>query len=198
MWHIFLSNLPGRGRPGTLGTVVPGFDVEVRDEEGRPVPDGEVGWLWVRGGSRAIGYWQRMDQTQRVFPGEWVVPGDLVSRAADGTFTHCGRADDLLKVSGKWLSPQEVESCLLQHPAVAEAAVVGVVDERGLIKPHAYVVTRVGDGVDGTELDEELKAFVRDRLDAYKHPRAIVFLDAMPRTHLGKIDRARLKDTGRR
>ncbi|HEY7529688.1 MAG TPA: benzoate-CoA ligase family protein [Gemmatimonadota bacterium] len=200
MWHIFLTNLPGRARPGTLGTVVPGFDVRVRDEEGRDLPDGDVGLLWVRGGSRAIGYWQLPESTQRVFRGEWVVTGDLVRRDADGTFTHCGRADDMLKVSGKWLSPQEVESCLLQHPAVRECAVVGVADERGLVKPHAFVVAGDGEGVDAAaarvDLAETLKEFVRERLDAYKHPRAIVFVDVLPRTHLGKVDRARLKRGG--
>ena len=189
MWHIFLSNLPGRAKPGTLGTVVPGFDVRVCDEDGQQLADGEVGLLWVRGGSRAIGYWQLMESNQRVFRGEWVVTGDLVRRDPDGTFTHCGRADDMLKVSGKWLSPQEVESCLLQHPAVKECAVVGVTDDRGLVKPHAFVVADGG----STVLADELRAFVRDRLDAYKHPREVLFLDALPRTHLGKVDRNRLK-----
>ena len=196
MWHIFLSNRPGCAKPGTLGTVVPGFDVRVRDEEGRELPDGEVGWLWVRGGSRAIGYWQLMESTQRVFRGEWVVTGDLVRRDADGTFTHCGRADDMLKVSGKWLSPQEVESCLLQHHAVKEVAVVGIADERGLVKPHAFVVTGGKTGAyRENDLREELKAFVRERLEPYKHPREVVFLEMLPRTHLGKVDRARLKRT---
>ncbi|MFN2432811.1 MAG: benzoate-CoA ligase family protein [Gemmatimonadota bacterium] len=194
MWHIFISNQPGRVKPGTLGTVVPGFDVKVCDDDGAELPTGEVGLLWVRGGSRAIGYWQLMESTQRVFRGEWVVTGDLVRRDADGTFTHCGRADDMLKVSGKWLSPQEVESCLLQHPAVQEVAVVGIARERGLVKPHAFVV-RSGTDARAGDLAQELKAFVRERLDPYKHPREIVFLEALPRTHLGKVDRARLKGT---
>jgi benzoate-CoA ligase len=135
-----------------------------------------------------------MEATQRVFRGEWVVTGDLVRRDAEGTFTHCGRSDDLLKVSGKWLSPQEVESCLLQHPAVKEVAVVGVADARGLVKPHAFVVPSVQTDDDATtSLGEELRAFVRDRLDAYKHPREVSFVAELPRTHLGKVDRARLK-----
>lgn len=193
MWHIFLSNLPGRVKPGTVGTVVPGFDVKVCDEVGRELPDGEVGWLWVRGNSRAIGYWQLMESSQRVFRGEWVVTGDLIRRDADGTFTHCGRADDMLKVGGKWLSPQEVESCLLQHPAVKEVAVVGVADERGLMKPHAFVVIEGKRADSEVGLGEELKGFVRDRLEPYKHPREVVFLATLPRTHLGKVDRGRLK-----
>jgi len=113
----------------------------------------------------------------------------MVRRDADGYFTYCGRADDLLKVSGKWLAPQEVENCLLQHPAVHEVAVVGIVGEHGLVKPHAFVVAR--ERREG--LAEELQAFVRGRLEPYKYPREVIFLEALPRTHLGKVDRARLR-----
>lgn len=189
MWHIFISNRPGAVRPGTLGQVVPGFEVRVCDEAGTPLPDGEVGMLWVRGNSRAIAYWQQMEKTKQAFRGEWYVSGDVISRDRDGYVRYHGRADDLLKVSGKWLSPQEVEGCLLQHPAVREAAVIGVVADGGLVKPHAYVVVverRAG-------LAEELQAHVRARLEPYKAPRAIVFLDALPRTHLGKVDRGKLR-----
>ena len=188
-WHIFLSNRPGRIRRGTLGEVVPGFEVKVMDEEGREVPDGTVGHLWVRGGSRALGYWQQLDKSMTCFRGEWVVTGDLVRRDADGYFTYSGRADELLKVSGKWLSATEVESCLLLHPAVAQAAVVGVTDPNGLVKPRAWVVPR--ERREG--LAEELKAFVCDRLEPYKCPREVVFVEALPMTHLGKVDRGRLR-----
>jgi benzoate-CoA ligase family protein len=189
MWHIFVSNRPGAARPGTLGTVVPGFEVKVCDEAGIELPAGETGWLWVRGDSRAIGYWQHMEKTAQSFRGEWYVSGDLISMDADGVVTYCGRGDEMLKVSGKWLAPAEVEGCLLQHPAVAEAAVVGVSDASGLVKPRAYVVARAP--VDG--LAEELKTFVRERLEPYKHPREVVFMDALPRTHLGKVDRGKLR-----
>ena len=189
MWHIFISNRPGAARPGTLGTPVPGFEVKVCDESGRELPRGETGWLWVRGDSRAIGYWQHMERTAQGFRGEWYVSGDLIAMDADGYVTYCGRGDEMLKVSGKWLAPAEVEGCLLEHPAVAEAAVVGVADANGLVKPRAYVVARAPHN----GLDEELKAFVRERLDPYKHPREVVFLDALPRTHLGKVDRGRLR-----
>jgi acyl-coenzyme A synthetase/AMP-(fatty) acid ligase len=189
MWHIFLSNRPGRIRPGTIGEVVPGFEVRVRDQDGHDLPDGEPGWLWVRGDSRAIGYWQQMKKTSKTFQGEWVVSGDIVRRDPDGYFTHCGRGDELLKVAGKWLSPQEVESCLLQHPLVLEAAVVGATDASGLVKPHAYVVVREKQ----PGLEEELKAFVRDRLEPYKHPRQLTLVDSLPRTHLGKVDRGKLR-----
>ncbi len=194
MWHIFISNRPGAARPGTLGTVVLGFEVEVRDDEGRALPAGEVGWLWVRGGSRAIAYWQDMEKTVRGFRGEWYVSGDLISMDADGYVTHHGRGDEMLKVSGKWLAPQEVEGCLLLHPAVAEAAVVGVADASGLVKPRAYVVPREARGASARDaLAEELRAFVRERLEPYKHPREVIFVDALPRTHLGKVDRGRLR-----
>jgi benzoate-CoA ligase len=168
---------------------VPGFEVRVCNEAGEPLPDGEIGWLWVRGNSRAIAYWQQMDKTKQAFRGEWYVSGDLISRDREGFYRYHGRADDMLKVSGKWLSPAEVEGCLLQHPAVREAAIIGVPGEGGLVKPHAYVVAREArPGLAG-----ELQAFVRARLDPYKTPRAIVFLDALPRTHLGKVDRGRLR-----
>src|SRR4029079_5234679 len=151
------SNRVGRVRRGTLGEVVPGFEIRVADDEGNPVSDGTMGHLWVRGCSRALGYWQQLDKTQSCFRGEWVVTGDLVRRDADGYYTYGGRADELLKVSGKWLSATEVESCRLLNPPVAHVAVVGVADANGLIKPHAYVVSR--ERRDG--LAEELKAFVR-------------------------------------
>jgi benzoate-CoA ligase family protein len=189
MWHIFVSNRPGDVKPGTLGKVVPGFEVKVCDDDGRELGPDEVGWLWVKGDARAICYWHAMPKTMQAFRGEWYVSGDMIRKDADGYVTYCGRGDDMLKVSGKWLAPGEVENCLLAHPAVKECAVVGVTDASGLTKPHAYVVAheqRAG-------LDEELKAFVRERLAPYKAPREVFFLDAMPRTHLGKIDRGKLR-----
>jgi benzoate-CoA ligase len=189
MWHIFISNRIGAARAGTLGQVVPGFDVRVCDEEGRELPRGETGWLWVRGDSRALGYWQQLDRTQQAFRGEWYVSGDLIAMDEDGYVTYCGRGDELLKVSGKWLAPAEVEGCLLQHAAVVEAAVVGRMDANGLTKPVAFVVARER----RPGLEAELQAFVRERLDPYKAPREVTFVDALPRTHLGKVDRGRLR-----
>src|SRR5437867_11175878 len=189
MWHIFISNRPGAVKPGTIGTVVPGFDVRVRDDLGHDLPDGEVGMLWVRGGSRAIGYWQQMDKTQAALRGEWYVSGDLIRRDGDGYFTYCARADDLLKVGGKCLAPEGVEGCLPQHPLVKEVAVVGIEDANGLTKPHAFVVaTEKRPG-----LAEELQEFAREYLEPYKAPRAVKFLDVLPRTHLGKVDRGKLR-----
>jgi benzoate-CoA ligase family protein len=189
MWHIFISNRVGAVKPGTVGTVVPGFEVKAADEEGKELPEGEVGMCWVRGKSRAIGYWQLMEKTASSFRGEWYITGDLVRKDADGFYTHCGRGDDMMKVSGKWVSPQEVENCLLKHPVVRECAVVPITDAAGLVKPCAYVIAaeqRPG-------LDEELKAFVKQNLEPYKYPRHIIFVDDLPRTHLGKVDRGELK-----
>ncbi len=189
MWHIFISARPGAVRPGTMGTVVPGFEVRVTDDDGKELPDGEVGWLRVRGNARAIAYWQQMEKTMQAFQGEWYVSGDMIRRDKDGYFTYCGRGDDMLKVGGRWLAPQEVENCLLQHPAVKEAVVVGVVEANGLTKPHAFVVT----SVHTPGLGEELKSFVRERLEPYKAPREVTFMEVLPRTHLGKVDRGKLR-----
>jgi benzoate-CoA ligase family protein len=197
MWHVFITNHPGDARPGTLGRAVDGFDVQVRDGEGRDLPPGEVGYLWVRGESRAIGYWRNMEATSRAFRGEWYVSEDMLSRDADGYFTYRGRADDMLKVSGKWLSPQEVENRLLEHPRVLEAAVVGVMEPDGLTYPYAYVVAAPETGAAGATLEAELVAYIRERLESYKAPRSVTFMDSLPRTHLGKVDRGRLRATAR-
>ncbi|MEM7584702.1 MAG: benzoate-CoA ligase family protein, partial [Acidobacteriota bacterium] len=189
MWHIFVSNLPDAVRPGTLGRVIPGFELSIRDDEDNEVADGEVGRMWVRGDSRAICYWQNQEKTLDALRGEWFVGGDLVSRDEDGYITYCGRSDDVLKVGGKWLVPQEVESCLLRHPAVKECAVVGCEDEQGLMKPYAFVMPKQS----SDDLAEQLQQFTLDQLQAYKHPRRVILLDEFPRTHLGKIDRGKLK-----
>ncbi len=192
MWHIFLSNRPGDVRPGTLGLPVPGFEIELRDDDGRPVPDGDPGRLWVRGDSLAAGYWQEPERTRDAFRGEWYKSGDMLSRDPDGYYVYCGRADDMLKVSGKWLSPGELEDCLLGHEAVKEVAVVGVADAHGLVKPVAFVVPGGREG--GEELEAELQEYARRRLQPYKYPREVRFLTDLPRTHLGKVDRGRLSD----
>ncbi|MEO8195286.1 MAG: benzoate-CoA ligase family protein [Thermoanaerobaculia bacterium] len=191
-WHIFISHRPGRVRPGTLGEAVPGFEVRVRDDAGRDLADGEIGPLWVRGGARAWGYFREMEKTQATFRGEWVVPGDLVARDADGFFTYHGRGDDVFKVAGRWFSPAEVEGTLLRHPAVAECAVVGVTDENGLLKPQAWVIPRQA----SPGLAQELSDFVARELMPFKAPRVVHLVEELPRTHLGKIDRGALKRPG--
>ena len=145
MWHIFISNRPGAARPGTLGQVVPGVDIKACDDDGREVAAGETGWLWVRGDSRAIGYWQNLEKTSAAFRGDWYVTGDLVAIDADGFVTYGGRGDEMLKVSGKWLAPQEVESCLLAHHAVH---VVDAYLHRPEQRPHL-------DDHDGHEGDQD-------------------------------------------
>jgi benzoate-CoA ligase len=177
-------------KPGTIGKPVAGFDVEVRDLEDLPVRPGNVGRLWVKGESLARGYWNDPDTTNEAFRGDWFVGGDLVRIDDDGYFEHHGRADDRLKVGGKWLAPQEVESCLLEHDAVDAAVVVGVPNEEGLIKPVAFVVA--AEPSDG--LADDLMSWVLERLEPYKHPRRVFVVDGLPTTHLGKVDRNRLKE----
>jgi acyl-coenzyme A synthetase/AMP-(fatty) acid ligase len=193
MWHVFVSNQPGAVRPGSLGKVVPGFELAVRDAEGRDVPEGEVGRLWVRGDSRALGYWQDTPQSHDAFRGEWYASGDLVRRDEDGFVHYVGRGDDALKVGGKWLLPAEVEDCLLTHEAVAEAAVVGVPDATGLTRPVAFVVASPAGSARGDDLGAELQRHCLTHLDAYKHPRRVFVVDDLPRTHLGKVDRGALR-----
>lgn len=186
MWHIFVSNQIGDVRPGTLGRVVPGFEIEVCDDVGDEVPTGEVGRLWVKGESLGLGYFENPAATAEAFRGDWFAGGDLVSMDDEGYVTHRGRADDAIKVKGRWFRPQDVESVLLDHPAVRECAVVALSDDAGLAKPVAFVVS---DDVTEGELIEWALA----HLEAYKHPRQIYFVDHLPLTHLGKVDRGALK-----
>ena len=190
MWHIFISNRPEQVRPGTLGTVVPGFEVRLTDAQGEDVPTGEVGRMRVRGRSRAIGYWQMPELSERTFDGDWYISGDMMRSSEDGFYTYEGRADDLMKVSGKWLSPSEVEHCLMEHEQVKEAAVVGVETADGLTKPEAFVVLS---GSGGPGIEAELQEYVKTRLEPYKYPRSVHLCEDLPRTHLGKVDRGQLK-----
>lgn len=191
MWHIFLTNRPGHARAGTLGTVVPGFEVRLCSENGEPVEQGEPGWLWVRGGALAQGYWLRPDQDTQAFYGEWYRSGDLLRQDKDGHYHYCGRGGDLMKVSGKWLAPADVENVLMSHPAIASAVVVGATDAQGLQKPYAFVtLTEIG----ATSFDEtQVRQFVADELEPYKSPRAVYVAKHWPRTHLGKANRKILR-----
>lgn len=188
--HIFVSNAVGAVRPGTSGVPVPGYDIELRDAAGAPVADDEPGALFVRGASIATGYWCRTDATRAVFQGEWLSTGDTYTRSADGYYTCLGRSNDLLKAGGIWVSPTEVEDRLLQHPCVAEVAVVGVADSNGLDKPVACVVAAPGRDVDA----DELVAWCREGLAAFKRPRAVVVVDELPKTATGKLQRFRIRD----
>ncbi|HMS27592.1 MAG TPA: benzoate-CoA ligase family protein [Burkholderiaceae bacterium] len=191
MLHIYLSNQPGQVRYGTTGWPVPGYDIELRGDDGRPVPDGETGDLYIKGPSSALLYWGNREKSNETFQGAWTKSGDKYVRNTDGTYTYSGRSDDMLKVSGIYVSPFEVESTLIQHEAVLEAAVIGVIDENGLTKTKAFVVLKSGQ----TATDAELKAFVKDRLAAFKYPRVIEFIAELPKTATGKIQRFKLRDS---
>jgi benzoate-CoA ligase len=186
MLHIFLSNRPDDITYGTTGRQVPGYDLELRGDDGLPTESKE-GALWVRGPSTAIGYWSDRTRSLSTFHGPWTRTGDQYLHNDDGTWTYCGRADDMLKVGGIWVSPFEVESALASHPAVLEAAVVGCDDKDGLTKPKAFVVLR------SEATADELKAFVRDRLAPYKYPRWVEMVTELPKTATGKIQRFRLR-----
>jgi benzoate-CoA ligase len=190
MLHIFLSNIPGRVRYGTTGWPVPGYDLELRGDDGRAVPDGDIGDLYVRGPSAALMYWGNRDKSRETFQGAWTRTGDKYSRNDDGSYTYAGRSDDMLKVSGVYVSPFEVEATLVQHPAVLEAAVIGAADADGLTKTKAFVVLKAGHAAS----EAELKAFVKERLAPYKYPRAIEFIDELPKTATGKIQRFKLRE----
>jgi benzoate-CoA ligase len=189
MLHIYLSNLPERVRYGTTGWPVPGYDIALRDDAGQPVPDGETGELFIRGPSAAMLYWGNREKTIETFQGAWTRSGDKYIRNADGSYTYSGRSDDMLKVSGVYVSPFEVESTLIEHPSVLEAAVIGTLDADGLTKTKAYVVRKAGHEVSA----EELKAFVKDRLAPFKYPRMIEFVSELPKTATGKIQRFKLR-----
>ncbi len=190
MLHIYLSNVPGKVRYGTTGWPVPGYDIELRGEDGRPVPDGEPGDLYINGPSAALLYWANRDKSRETFQGAWTRSGDKYIRNPDGTYTYAGRSDDMLKVSGIYVSPFEVEATLVQHQAVLEAAVIGVPDEHGLTRSKAFVVLKPGHRAD----EATLQAFVKDRLAPFKYPRSIEFLDELPKTATGKIQRFRLRE----
>jgi benzoate-CoA ligase len=190
MLHIYLSNIPGRVRYGTTGWPVPGYEIELRGEDGRPVADGETGDLYIQGPSAALMYWGNREKSRETFQGAWTKSGDKYLRNADGSYTYAGRSDDMLKVSGIYVSPFEVEATLVQHPAVLEAAVIGVADAEGLTRTKAYVVLKAGAEASETEL----KGFVKERLAPYKYPRAIEFLAELPKTATGKIQRFRLRE----
>jgi benzoate-CoA ligase len=188
MLHIFVSNRPGDVRFGTTGVPVPGYRVRIVDEHGKDVARGELGELLVAGPTSAVHYWNNRERSRSTFVGEWTHTGDKFLEREDGAFVHCGRVDDMLKVGGIWVSPMEVENALIAHPAVLEAAVIGVPDDGDLIKPKAFVVLR--DGFTGDDaLRETLKVFIKARLAPYKYPRWIAFESDLPKTATGKIQR---------
>jgi len=190
MLHVFLSNRPDDIRYGSTGKPVAGYEVELRAEDGQPAADGEVGDLYIRGPSAALMYWANREKSRETFHGAWTKSGDKYVRDAQGYYVYAGRSDDMLKVSGIYVSPFEVESTLMEHPSVLEAAVIGTEDAEGLTKTKAFVVLKDGQLVD----EGQLKAFVKERLAPYKYPRQIEFLAELPKTATGKIQRFRLRE----
>jgi benzoate-CoA ligase len=191
MLHVFLSNRPGDVRYGTTGKPVEGYAVELRNEDGSVVTGhNEIGDLYIQGPSSALMYWNNREKSRDTFQGVWTKSGDKYSRDVDGYYTYAGRNDDMLKVSGIYVSPFEVEATLVQHPAILEAAVIGKEDSDGLTKTKAFIVLKAGQSLSETEV----KAFVKERLAPYKYPRFIEFVSELPKTATGKIQRFRLRE----
>jgi benzoate-CoA ligase family protein len=193
--HDFIATRPGRVRRGSVGEVVPGFDARVVDDAGRDVTPGAGGHLLIKGPTTAPYYWNRADRTRATMLGEWLRTGDMASRDGDGYFHFAGRADDMLKVGGQWVSPGEIEARLVAHPLVLEAAVVAQLDGAGLVTPHASVVLANGASASAA-LERELRAWLRDGLAHHKVPRTLAFVDELPKTATGKIQRFRLRAAG--
>ncbi|MEX2481568.1 MAG: benzoate-CoA ligase family protein [Gammaproteobacteria bacterium] len=193
MLHIFLSNRPDDVRYGTTGRPVPGYAVRIVDDEGRPVAPGELGELQVAGPTAAAMYWNNRAKSRITFDGVWTRTGDKYRQDADGYYVYCGRSDDMLKVGGIYVSPAEVESALIGHDAVLEAAVVGHADAEGLVKPRAFVVLKP-DWAPSDELAEDLRTHVKRQLAPFKYPRWVEFRDELPKTATGKIQRFKLRE----
>jgi benzoate-CoA ligase len=193
MLHIFLSNTPADVRYGTSGKPVAGYEVSLRRDDGSVVEVDEIGDLYIKGPSSALLYWADSTKSRGTFQGEWTKSGDKYTVDADGYYTYSGRSDDMLKVSGQYVSPFEVEGALQQHPAVLEAAVVGVDDENGLTRAKAYVVLKHAQAP-SEALVEDIKAFVKGKLAPYKYPRIVTIVDELPKTATGKIQRFKLRE----
>jgi len=189
MLHIFLSNRPGEVRYGTTGKAVPGYALRIVGEDGQECQDGDIGELQINGPSAALMYWNNRAKTKATFAGEWTRSGDKYIRDADGYYTYSGRSDDMLKVGGIYVSPFEVEASLMTHPSILEAAVVGLADTDGLIKPKAFVVLKSGQDLSA----DDLKQHVKSQLAPYKYPRWVEFVQELPKTATGKIQRFKLR-----
>lgn len=196
MLHCFISNRPGAVRYGTSGRPVPGYKVKLLGDNGSEVGAGEIGELWVSGPTSCSHYWNHPEKSRSTFVGGWTRTGDKYRQNPAGDLVYCGRADDMIKVGGIWVSPMEVESALACHEAVLEAVVVGSPDEDGLLKPKAFVVVKPGIPADG-ELKQKLKDFVKGKLAPYKYPRWVQFVPELPKTATGKVQRFRLRDLPR-
>jgi benzoate-CoA ligase len=193
MFHIYITNRPGDIKPGSLGRIVEGYEARIVDADGNEVPTGEMGTLRIKGDSAALCYWNAHEKSKETFAGDWCTSGDQFHVDENGYYWYHGRTDDMLKVSGVFVAPAEIENCLLQHEAVLECAVVGH-EADGLVKPKAFIVLREEyEGSD--ELAEQVKQFVKTRIAIYKYPRWIEFVSLLPKNDRGKIDRKKLKSS---
>ena len=192
--HYHIGNAIGASRADCSGKPLPGCECKIMDEEGKfEVPKGEQGTMWVKSGSKALGYWNKMEKTNNTFIGYWVNSGDTYMIDEDGYWVYCGRGDDMIKAGGIWVSPAEVEACLLTHPAVLECGVVGVPDQDGLFKPKAFIVFK-DDYKGNVEIHEEIKNYVKNTIAPFKFPRWIKEIEELPKTPTGKIKRYLLRE----
>jgi benzoate-CoA ligase family protein len=191
--HMFIANRPGAVRPGSSGLIIPGYEARVVDEDDEPAKPGEIGNLLINSDSTCSHYWNQHEKSKSTIEGHWIRTGDKYYQDADGYFWYAGRSDDMLKCSGVWVSPIEIEAVLIEHPAVQEAAVIGRKDEDELLKPAAYVLLK--NGSTGTaDLGRELQEFVLSRLPVFKRPRWVEFVDELPKTATGKLQRYKLRE----
>jgi benzoate-CoA ligase len=192
MFHIYITNRPGDVKPGSLGRIVEGYEARIVDADGKEVPVGEMGTLKIKGDSAALCYWNAHEKSKETFSGDWCTTGDQFHLDAEGYYWYHGRTDDMLKVSGVFVAPAEIENCLLQHESVREAAVVGHDAGDGLVKPKAFIVLREGHAP-GEALAQNIQEFVKSHLALYKYPRRVEFVASLPKNDRGKIDRKKLK-----
>jgi benzoate-CoA ligase family protein len=191
--HMFIANRPGAVRPGSSGQILPGYEARIVDENDHPVPDGEIGNLLIKGDAVCSCYWNQPEKTRETIQGDWLRTGDKYYRDSEGYYWYAGRCDDMLKVKGSWVSPIEIESVLVQHPAVQEAAVIGRGNQDELVRPAAYVVLRAGTNA-APALARELQEFVGSKLAGFKRPEWIEFVTELPKTATGKIQRYKLRE----
>ncbi len=193
MFHIYITNRPGDVKPGSLGRIVEGYEAKIVDGEDNEAATGDMGTLKIKGDSAALCYWNAHEKSKETFAGDWCTSGDQFHVDSQGYYWYHGRTDDMLKVSGVFVAPAEIENCLLQHEAVAECAVVGHDAGDGLIKPKAFIVARVGHEPNEA-LADQIKDFVKSKIALYKYPRWIEFVESLPKNDRGKIDRKLLKN----
>lgn len=190
--HMFIANRPGAVRPGSSGQILPGYEARIVDENDEPVPDGEIGNLLIKGDATCASYWNQHEKTKETILGPWLRTGDKYYRDQDGYYWYVGRSDDMLKVKGMWVSPVEIENVLMEHPSIQEAAAVGFQDGNGLTKPAAYVVLKTGVNR-SPQLHEEIRNHLSSRLAGYKCPQILEFVNELPKTATGKIQRFKLR-----